>query len=206
MRKPETGATQPSSRPKQVVERLEATANWNDLTLPASDRKRLREIAERAKRRTTTGKSHGHSSRTSPGSGVTALFVGPSGAGKTNAAAVIANELNLPLYRIDVGRIVSKYIGETEKNLRRVFESAELSDAVLLFDEADALFGKRTEVKDSHDRYANVEISYLLQRVEAYEGVVILATNTASVLAEASLCRSDCVVKFPAVGRPAKCE
>jgi SpoVK/Ycf46/Vps4 family AAA+-type ATPase len=197
MRKPETGATQPSSRPKQVVERLDATATWNDLMLPESDRKRLREIADRAKRRTTTGKSHGHSSRTSPGSGVTALFVGPSSAGKTDAAAAIANELNLPLYRVDLGRVVSKFIGETEKNLQRVFENAELSEAVPLFDEADALFGKRTKVKDSHDRYANVEITYLLRRVETYPGLVILAANRGSALGGASLCRPDCIIKFP---------
>ena len=111
------------------------------------------------------------------GLGISALFAGESGTGKTMAAEVIANELRLDLYRIDLSEVVNKYIGETEKNLRRIFDAAEDGGAILFFDEADALFGKRTEVKDSHDRYANIEINYLLQRMEAYRGLAILATN-----------------------------
>jgi vesicle-fusing ATPase len=128
---------------------------------------------------------------------MTALFAGPSGTGKTMAAEVLANELQLDLYRIDLSQVVSKYIGETEKNLNRIFGAAEANGAILLFDEADALFGKRSEVKDSHDRYANVEISYLLQRMEAYRGPAILTTNFRSSLDLAFLRRLRFVVEFP---------
>ena len=131
------------------------------------------------------------------GLGVSALFTGPSGTGKTMAAEVLANELRLDLYRIDLSQVVSKYIGETEKNLRRVFDAAEEGGAILLFDEADALFGKRSEVKDSHDRYANIEISYLLQRMEAYRGLAILTTNMKEALDPAFLRRIRFVVQFP---------
>src|SRR2546429_7492909 len=123
------------------------------------------------------------------GLGISALFAGDSGTGKTMAAEVIANELRLNLYRIDLSAVVSKYIGETEKNLRRLFDAAEDGGAILFFDEADALFGKRSEVKDSHDRYANIEISYLLQRMEAYAGLAILTTNMKSALDPAFLRR-----------------
>jgi SpoVK/Ycf46/Vps4 family AAA+-type ATPase len=128
---------------------------------------------------------------------LTALFVGESGTGKTLAAEAIANEVELDLYRVDLATLVSKYIGETEKNLKRLFDSAETSGAVLLFDEADALFGKRSEVKDSHDRYANIEVAYLLQRVEAYRGLAILTTNMKSALDRAFLRRIRFVVQFP---------
>src|SRR5574340_1611248 len=131
------------------------------------------------------------------GLGVSALFSGESGTGKTLAAEVVAAELGLDLYRIDLSGVVSKYIGETEKNLRTVFAAAEDSGAVLLFDEADALFGKRSEVKDSHDRYANVEISYLLQRMESYRGLAILTTNMKSALDTAFLRRIRFIVQFP---------
>ena len=131
------------------------------------------------------------------GLGISALFAGPSGTGKTMAGEVLANELNLDLYRIDLSQVVNKYIGETEKNLRRVFDAAEEGGAILLFDEADALFGKRSEVKDSHDRYANIEISYLLQRMEAYRGLAILTTNMKSALDTAFLRRLRFVVQFP---------
>jgi SpoVK/Ycf46/Vps4 family AAA+-type ATPase len=134
------------------------------------------------------------------GFGINALFAGDSGCGKTMAAEVIANGLRLNLYRIDLSAVVNKYIGETEKNLRRVFDAAEDGGAVLLFDEADALFGKRSEVKDSHDRYANVEISYLLQRMEAYRGLAILTTNMKSALDTAFLRRLRFVVNFPFPG------
>ena len=131
------------------------------------------------------------------GLGISALFAGGSGTGKTMAAEVLANELRLDLYRIDLSQVVSKYIGETEKNLRRVFEGAEEGGAILLFDEADALFGKRAEVKDSLDRYANIEVSYLLQRMEAYRGLAILTTNMKEALDPAFLRRIRFVVQFP---------
>ena len=127
----------------------------------------------------------------------------PSGTGKTMAAEVLASELRLDLYRIDLSSVVSKYIGETEKNLRRVFDAAEEGGAILLFDEADALFGKRSEVKDSHDRYANIEVSYLLQRMEAYRGLAILTTNLKSALDPAFLRRIRFVVQFPFPDAPA---
>src|SRR5690606_21761826 len=126
-----------------------------------------------------------------------ALFTGESGTGKTMAAEAIANAAGLDLYRIDLAGTVSKYIGETEKNLRRIFDAAEASGAVLLFDEADALFGKRSEVKDSHDRYANIETAYLLQRIEAYRGLAILTTNMKSAIDKAFLRRIRFVVQFP---------
>ena len=136
----------------------------------------------------------------SRGLGISALFAGESGTGKTMAAEVIANELRLNLYRIDLSAVVSKYIGETEKNLRRLFDAAEDGGAILFFDEADALFGKRSEVKDSHDRYANIEINYLLQRMEAYRGLAILATNMKSALDPAFMRRLRFVVNFPFPG------
>ncbi|MEA2689027.1 MAG: hypothetical protein QOD51_1634, partial [Candidatus Eremiobacteraeota bacterium] len=139
----------------------------------------------------------GFGKRTTAGLGISALFAGPSGTGKTMAAAVLANALRLDLYRIDLATIVNKYIGETEKNLRRVFDAAEDGGAILFFDEADALFGKRSEVKDSHDRYANIEINYLLQRIESYRGLAVLATNVKSALDEAFLRRLRFVVEFP---------
>ena len=131
------------------------------------------------------------------GKGVTALFAGPSGTGKTMAAEIIANELGLDLYKIDLSGVVSKYIGETEKNLDRIFAAAENANAILFFDEADALFGKRSEVRDSHDRYANIEISYLLQKMEEYEGIAILATNLRQNLDESFVRRLAFTVHFP---------
>jgi SpoVK/Ycf46/Vps4 family AAA+-type ATPase len=136
------------------------------------------------------------------GKGLTALFAGNSGTGKTMAADVIASSLGLDLYKIDLSGIVSKYIGETEKNLSSIFREAETSNAILFFDEADALFGKRSEVKDAHDRYANIETAYLLQRMEEYLGVVILATNLKMNLDEAFLRRLTFVVDFPMPEQP----
>jgi SpoVK/Ycf46/Vps4 family AAA+-type ATPase len=128
---------------------------------------------------------------------VAALFAGQSGTGKTMAAEVIANDLGLDVYKIDLSGLVSKYIGETEKNLARVFEEASDTNAILFFDEADAVFGKRSEVRDSHDRYANIEVSYLLQKMEEYDGIVVLATNLRSNLDEAFLRRMRAIVEFP---------
>ena len=139
----------------------------------------------------------GFADKYSRGLGLTALFAGASGTGKTLAAEVLAHSLDLDLHQIDLAGLVSKYIGETEKNLKRVFDAAEDSGAMLLFDEADALFGKRTEVKDSHDRYANLEVSYLLQRMEAYRGLAILTTNMRHAIDSAFLRRIRFIVEFP---------
>src|SRR5690606_16595042 len=139
----------------------------------------------------------GFAGKSSRGLGISALFAGESGTGKTMASEVLANELNLDLYRIDLSQVVNKYIGETEKNLKKIFDAAEGSGAILLFDEADALFGKRSEVKDSHDRYSNIEVSYLLQKMEEYRGLAILTTNMKNALDKAFLRRIRFVVQFP---------
>ena len=165
--------------------------------LPGCQLQTLREIAAQVRQRAKVYETWGFAAKGTRGLGISALFAGASGTGKTMAAEVLASELRLDLYRIDLSQVVSKYIGETEKNLRRVFDAAEEGGAVLLFDEADALFGKRSEVKDSHDRYANIEVSYLLQRMEAYRGLAILATNLKSALDPAFLRRLRFVVQFP---------
>ena len=156
----------------------------------------FRQIAAHLKHRFEVYDSWGFAGKGARGLGISALFAGESGTGKTMAAEVLANELHLDLYRIDLSSTVSKYIGETEKNLRRLFDAAEDSGAILLFDEADALFGKRSEVKDSHDRYANIEVSYLLQRMEAYLGLAILTTNQKSALDTAFARRLRFSVQF----------
>src|SRR5207244_11373398 len=150
--------------------------------------------------RATVYETWGVGSRGTRGLGISALVAGASGTGKTMAAEVLAHELRLDLYRIDLSQVVSKYIGETERNLRRVFDAAEEGGAMLLFDEADALFGKRADVKDSHDRYANIEVSYLLQRMEAYQGVAILTTNLKSSMDRAFQRRLRFTVNFPFPG------
>ena len=165
--------------------------------LPQTQLSTLREIAAHVKHRFAVYDGWGFAGRGARGLGISALFFGESGTGKTMAAEVLGNELHLDLYRIDLSSVVSKYIGETEKNLRRVFDAAEDSGAILLFDEADALFGKRSEVTDSHDRYANIEVSYLLQRMEAYRGLAILTTNMKRALDAAFLRRIRFVVQFP---------
>jgi vesicle-fusing ATPase len=180
-----------------LAERVDPVASWDDLVLPRGHLELLSEIALHVRHRTQVYERWGFAERTSRGLGVTALFAGESGTGKTLAAEVLARELGLDLYRIDLAATVSKYIGETEKNLRRVFDAAEASGAVLLFDEADALFGKRGEVKDGHDRYANLEVAYLLQRMESYRGLAILTTNLRSNVDRAFLRRLRFVVQFP---------
>ena len=187
---------QARSRLETLAQRIESSANWDNLVLPESQRQMLRDIAANVRQRSKVYETWGFA-RDTRGLGISALFVGASGTGKTMAAEVLANELQLDLYRIDLSSVVSKYIGETEKNLRRVFDAAETGGAILLFDEADALFGKRSEVKDSHDRYANIEVSYLLQRMEAYRGLAILTTNLKSALDTAFLRRIRFVVQFP---------
>jgi hypothetical protein len=185
------------SRVDDLAQRIEPMAGWPDLVLPDAQLCLLREISTHVHQRSKVYDTWGFASKGARGLGISALFAGASGTGKTMAAEVLANDLRLDLYRIDLSQVVSKYIGETEKNLRRVFDAAEDGGAVLLFDEADALFGKRSEVRDSHDRYANIEISYLLQRMEAYRGLAILTTNLKSVLDPAFLRRIRFVVSFP---------
>jgi vesicle-fusing ATPase len=180
-----------------LAERIDSRAGWDDLVLPAEQTSQLRDLADRVRQSWRVREDWGWETRGSRGLGTAALFTGASGTGKTLAAEVLAAELALDLYRIDLGQIVSKYIGETEKNLERIFSAAEHGGAILLFDEADALFGKRSEVRDSHDRYANVEVSYLLQRMETYRGLAILTTNQKSTLDQAFLRRLAAVVAFP---------
>lgn len=180
-----------------LAESIETRARWEDLVLPEDQFATLREIAAQVRQRLKVYESWGFGARSARGLGISALFAGPSGTGKTLAAEVIAGHLQLNLYRIDLSQVVSKYIGETEKNLRAVFDAAEQSGAVLLFDEADALFGKRSEVRDSHDRYANIEVSYLLQRMESYRGLAILTTNLRGALDSAFLRRIRFIVSFP---------
>jgi ATPase family associated with various cellular activities (AAA)/Winged helix domain, variant len=187
-------ATRPTL--ETLVVRLRTTPTWDDLVLRDDDLALLHEIAEQVRQRPIVYDRWGFRRRMDRGLGVTALFAGDSGTGKTMAAGVIANELGLDLYHIDLSAVVSKYIGETEKNLRRLFDAAEAGGAILFFDEADALFGKRSEVKDSHDRYANIEVNYLLQRMEAYRGLAILATNVKTALDRAFMRRLRFVVDF----------
>ncbi len=173
---------------------------WSYLVLPEPEKRLLRQIAAQVEHRFQVYEDWQVSSSLNRGLGISALFAGESGTGKTLAAEVLAKVLDLDLYRIDLSSVVSKYIGETEKNLRRLFDTAEDSGVILLFDEADALYGKRSEVKDSHDRYANIEINYLLQRLEAYNGLAILATNFKSALDQAFMRRLRFVVNFPFPG------
>jgi hypothetical protein len=180
-----------------LAERVRPAACWHDLVLPSPTIDLLREIAAHARHGHTVHDAWGFGAITNRGRGLAALFVGDSGTGKTLAAEVLANDLGLDLHRIDLAQVVSKYIGETEKNLRRVFDAAEEAGGILFFDEADALFGKRSDVKDSHDRYANIEVSYLLQRMEAYRGIAILATNMKAALDRAFQRRVRFIVPFP---------
>jgi SpoVK/Ycf46/Vps4 family AAA+-type ATPase len=180
-----------------LAQHIESSATWNDLVLPERERQILRDIAAHLRQRAKVYESWGFAGKGGRGLGISALFAGASGTGKTMAAEVLAGELRLDLYRIDLSSVVSKYIGETEKNLRRVFDAAEGGGTILLFDEADALFGKRSDVKDSHDRYANMEVSYLLQRMEAYRGLAILTTNLKDALDTAFLRRIRFIVRFP---------
>ena len=179
-----------------LAQRLVSTVGWDDIVLPADELDALHKIADQVAHRQTVYRTWGFADRISRGLGISALFSGPSGTGKSLAAEVIANHLQLDLHRIDLSTVVDKYIGETEKNLRRLFDAAESGGAILFFDEADALFGKRSQVKDSHDRYANIEVNYLLQRMESFTGLAILATNMRSALDPAFLRRLRFVLTF----------
>jgi len=191
-------ASRAQARPRldDLAQRIESVAGRDDLVVPETERQTLRELVLHVRHRLLVLEKWGFAEKSLRGLGISALFAGPSGTGKTMAAEVLAGELRLDLYRIDLSAVVSKYIGETEKNLRRVFDAAEQGGAILLFDEADALFGKRSEVKDSHDRYANIEVGYLLQRMEAYRGLAILTTTMKSALDPAFLRRIRFVVQF----------
>ncbi len=180
-----------------LAQRVEAGACWADLVLPDAQVETLRQIAIHVRQRAVVNDQWGFAAKHARGLGMTALFAGSSGTGKTMAAEILATELDLDLYRVDLASVVSKYIGETEKNLRAIFGGAEQSGAILLFDEADALFGKRSEVRDSHDRYANLEISYLLQQMEAYRGIAILTTNMQHAIDPAFTRRIRFIVPFP---------
>lgn len=197
------------ARPRMddLAERIESHAGWDDIVLPEAQMLALHAIAAQVRHRAQVYEDWGFGDTSGGrGLGVSALFSGPSGAGKTLAAEVLGSALDLDVYRIDLSSVVSKWIGETEKNLRRVFDAADEGCAILLFDEADALFGRRSEVKDSHDRYANIEVSYLLQRLEAYRGLAILTTNLRTNIDEAFLRRLRFVVDFPFPGVPERTE
>ena len=181
----------------RLAQPIEARATWDDLVLPAPQMLLLRTIVAQVRQRARVSDEWGFAERGERGLGIHALFSGPSGTGKTMAAEVIANALALDLYRIDLGAVVSKWVGETEKNLERVFAAAERSGAILLFDEADALFGRRSEVRDSHDRYANLEVSFLLQRCESYRGLAILTSNLKAGIDHAFARRLRFTVTFP---------
>ncbi|HEC18592.1 MAG TPA: ATP-binding protein [Gammaproteobacteria bacterium] len=185
---------------EKLARRIDIKADWELLVLPAEQKSLLQQITDQVAQRNRVYEEWGFRQMMNRGLGINALFAGESGTGKTMAAEVIANALNLDLYRIDLSAVVSKYIGETEKNLRKLFDTAEDSGAILFFDEADALFGKRSDVKDSHDRYANIEINYLLQRMENYRGLAILATNIKSALDKAFVRRLRFIIDFPFPG------
>ncbi len=182
---------------EDLAQPIDVRSGWDDLVLPPLQMQMLRDVAVQVKHRARVYEEWGFGNRSNRGLGISALFAGPSGTGKTMAGEVLARELDLDLFRIDLSQVVSKYIGETEKNLRKVFDAAESGGAILLFDEADALFGKRSEVKDSHDRHANIEVSYLLQRMESYRGLAVLTTNLKNSLDTAFLRRIRFVVQFP---------
>jgi hypothetical protein len=185
-----------------LAQRIDPRATWDDLVLIDETTRLLRDIVAQVENRSTVYEDWGFAQKMTRGLGISALFAGESGTGKTMAAEVIANALDLALFRIDLSQVVSKYIGETEKNLQRVFDLMESGGAILFFDEADALFGKRSEVKDSHDRYANIEVNYLLQRMESFTGLAILATNMKSALDTAFMRRIRFIVPFNFPGPP----
>ncbi len=193
--------SQSNQKLAELALKIKPGYTWEDLVLPEEKIARLKEICSQVRFRYRVFAEWGFERKLSHGKGLSALFAGPPGTGKTMAAEVMANELQLDLYKIDLSAVVSKYIGETEKNLSKIFHEAETGNAILFFDEADALFGKRTEVSDARDRYANIEISYLLQKMEEYEGMVILASNLRENMDEAFVRRLRFIVEFPFPGQ-----
>ena len=189
-----------------MARKLEPHYTWDDIVLPRQQLATLHLICTTVRQRPTVYGDWGFDRKLSTGKGMIALFSGVSGTGKTMSAEIIANELGLDLYKINLSAVVSKYIGETEKNLERIFSEAQYTDAILFFDEADALFGKRSEVKDAHDRYANIETAYLLQRTEEYNGLVILASNIKKNMDEAFVRRIHFMVDFPFPEEPERLE
>lgn len=189
-----------------LAERIEPRATADDLVLPVGQLHQIEDLITHLAHRDRVYDDWGFAQKSTRGLGITALFAGESGTGKTMAAEVVSDRLGLDLFRIDLSAVVSKYIGETEEHLRALFDAAEVSGAVLLFDEADALFGRRTEVKDSHDRYANLEIAYLLQRMESYRGVAILTSNLKTNVDPAFTRRLRFVVHFPFPDEVARAE
>jgi SpoVK/Ycf46/Vps4 family AAA+-type ATPase len=181
----------------KMAQKVSAKSTWDDIVLPPDPLAQLREVCNQAKYQSTILGQWGFDRKLSRGKGITALFSGPPGTGKTMAAEVLAHDLQLDLYKIDLSQIISKYIGETEKNLDRIFTAAHNANAILFFDEADALFGKRSEVKDAHDRHANIEVAYLLQKMEEFEGVAILATNLRQNMDDAFIRRIQAIIEFP---------
>ncbi len=188
---------QSNQKLNELALKIQPGYHWQDIVLPEKKRNQLKEICSQVKYRHQVLIEWGFERKLSYGKGLSVLFSGPPGTGKTMAAEVIAQELQLELYKLDLSSVVSKYIGETEKNLSKIFQEATTSNAILFFDEADALFGKRTEVSDAHDRYANIETSYLLQKMEEYEGVVILASNLRENMDDAFTRRIRFIVDFP---------
>lgn len=186
-----------SRKLSSLAKKIEPGYSWDDIVLSRDKLKQLEEMRDTIKCRAVVYEEWGYSEKLSLGMGLNALFCGPSGTGKTMAAEIIANSLGLEFYKIDLSSIVSKYIGETEKNLSRIFAEAESSNVILFFDEADSLFGKRTEVKDAHDRFANIETSYLLQKMEEHDGIVILASNLRNNIDDAFVRRLYSVIEFP---------
>lgn len=195
-----------NQRLSTLAQKIQPSYGWDDIVLPADKKAQLAEICSYFSNMSLVYDDWGFQSKTSLGKGLNALFAGSSGTGKTMAADVMAGQLGLDVYKIDLSTIVSKYIGETEKNLDRIFREAHDSNAILFFDEADALFGKRSEVKDSHDRYANIETSYLLQKMEEYQGIVILATNFRKNMDDAFVRRMHFVIEFPVPEEPDRLE
>jgi SpoVK/Ycf46/Vps4 family AAA+-type ATPase len=188
---------QSSQKLTLLARKITPLYTWGDIILPDDRLEQLHEICAQARYRQRVFEQWGFDRAMSLGKGLSMLFVGPSGTGKTMAAEVIAGELGLDLYKIDLSGMVSKYIGETEKNLSAIFQEAAQSNAILFFDEADAIFGKRSEVKDAHDRYANIEVNYLLQKMEEYEGITILASNFPKNFDDAFTRRLRFIVGFP---------
>ncbi|MDP9075323.1 MAG: ATP-binding protein, partial [Actinomycetota bacterium] len=189
---------------ERLARRIPPQAGWSELVLPEPVEALLHDIVSRVRQRSRVLDDWGMGDATSRGRGVTVLFSGDSGTGKTLSAEVVAHSLGLDLYVIDLATVVDKYIGETEKNLDRIFAEAERVNGVLLFDEADAIFGKRSEVRDARDRYANVEVAYLLQRMEQFEGIAVLTTNLRANVDEAFLRRLDVLVEFPMPDRDSR--